>query len=145
MSVYNSPFNSASGLLAQSSLSSVLRVHSPAVALPPHNNYFLINVHRIRWLLRATFVPLAGPRRRGSGAEKGRERGWSSKVWTLELRSRTTPLYETSRVTAAWGLFGLIQQAQSGALGYGLQVCGENFITVNFHEASRGALRILGR
>lgn len=68
-----------------------------------------------------------GPRRCTRRGEEGRERVWSSKVWILERRARTTPLYETNRVAVARGLFGLIQQAQSRALGQGLQVYGEKF------------------
>ena len=60
----------------------------------------------------------------GSNCKPGREEArsepaWCSNVCIPERRARTAPLYETCRVAAAWGLFGLIEQAQSVELWAG--------------------------
>lgn len=86
-----------------------------------------------------------GSRIAGSRGEEGNGSAWSSNVCVPERRARTASLYETRHVAAAWGLFGLIQQAQSAELWAGVWRCVEENAEVTSMQPLRGALRKWGR
>lgn len=87
--------------------------------------------------------PVAGGSNCNPGREEaGSEPAWSSNVCNPERRARTAPLYETCRVAAAWGLFGLIEQAQSVEVW---ALFGGKFRDVFDATFGGGTLRRLGR